>query len=189
MKHYILKKDLPTFKAGDKFHINSNGNLILDNSWIVAYAKSTLEKFPNILKDWFEEIPDDKRWRAEKGEGYWYVNDCGAIKHYHDYRDVVDNFRFTTGNYFKTEKEAEAYKEYLIARQVLLDDAEGGKFTLKGENYFTKYSVIDNCWHLNWSYHYAPGGIYFKDIESLKKSLEEHKEQWGIVCKYEMGEM
>lgn len=91
-------------------------------------------------------------------------------------------------NYFKNKKEARAYKKYLIARQVLLDDAEGGKFTLKGENYSTKYSVIDNCWHLNWSYHYAPGGIYFKDIESLKKSLEKHKEQWEIVRKYEMGE-
>ena len=147
MKHYILKKDLPTFKAGDKFHINSNGNLILDNSWIVAYAKSTLEKFPNILKDWFEEIPREyKRWRAEKGEGYWYINDCGAIKHYHDYGDIVDSFRYATGNYFKTEAETEAYKNYIIARQILLDDARGGKWKKDGTNLYAYYDYDISEW-------------------------------------------
>lgn len=188
MKRYKLKKDLPTFQAGDEFYLDSNNDLRLKGSDIMAYNHKTLEKFSNIIKNWFEEIPDDKRWRAEKGEGYWYVNDCGAIKHYHDYRDVVDNFRFTTGNYFKTKKEAEAYKEYLIARQVLLDDAEGGKFI----PYKMNYCLLNNLsgdWLLDWTYSYEQGRIYFKDRESLKKSLKEHEEQWEIVRKYKMGEM
>ena len=37
--------------------------------------------------------------------------------------------------------------------------------------------------------YYFSGVICFKDEESLLKSLEEHKEQWEIVRKYEMGEM
>ena len=48
MKQYKLKKDLPTFKAGGTFHINDKGNLVSDNEFskgIVAYSKSTLDKF------------------------------------------------------------------------------------------------------------------------------------------------
>ena len=61
MKQYKLKKDLPTFKAGDTFHINDKGNLVSDNEsskGIVAYSKSTLDKFPSILTDWFEEYEE-----------------------------------------------------------------------------------------------------------------------------------
>ena len=61
MKQYKLKKDLPTFKAGGTFHINDKGNLVSDNEFskgIVAYSKSTLDKFPNILTDWFEEYEE-----------------------------------------------------------------------------------------------------------------------------------
>lgn len=61
MKRYKLKKDLPTFKAGGTFHINVKGNLVSDNEpskGIVAYSKSTLDKFPSILTDWFEEYEE-----------------------------------------------------------------------------------------------------------------------------------
>ena len=59
-KRYKLKKDLPTFKEGDEFIRYDNGNLIeIKPNGVVgvcAYSASTLEKFPNILTDWFEEI-------------------------------------------------------------------------------------------------------------------------------------
>lgn len=187
MKRYKLKKDLPTVKAGDEFYLDSNNDLRLKKPDIMAYSHITLEKFPNILKDWFEEIKEPKRWRAEGGGKYWYLDDCGVVLSNEEWGDDTDDFRYSIGNYFKTEAEAKAYKEYLIARQVLLDDTGGWKFTLKEQNYFAKYSVIDNRWHLNGDYHYTPGGIYFNDLESLKKSLKEHEEQWGIVREYEMG--
>ena len=63
-KRYRLKKDLPTFKAGDEFFTDPYGSLWLDqeidgepnSSRVMAYNHSTLEKFPNILEDWFEPI-------------------------------------------------------------------------------------------------------------------------------------
>ena len=61
MKRYKLKKDLPTFKAGGTFHINDKGNLVSDNEFskgIVAYSKSTLDKFPSILTEWYEEYEE-----------------------------------------------------------------------------------------------------------------------------------
>lgn len=59
-KRYRLKYYLPTFKKGDEFIRYGNGNLVeIKPNGVVgvcAYSASTLEKFPNILTDWFEEI-------------------------------------------------------------------------------------------------------------------------------------
>lgn len=187
MKRYKLKRDLPTFKAGDEFYLDSNNDLRLKGSDIMAYNHKTLEKFPNILKDWFEEIHDDKRWRANKDDPYYFTNSFGTIRREYDYRAPEDDYRYKTGSYGRTVEELEAKREYDIARQVLLDDAEGGKFI----PYKMNYCLLNNLsgdWLLDWTYSYEQGRIYFKDRESLKKSLEKHKEQWEIVRKYEMGE-
>lgn len=72
MKRYKLINDLPTFKAGDTFHIEADGCLYLDDEcarndsghWshhVMAYHKNTLARFPNILGEWFEEIPEPER--------------------------------------------------------------------------------------------------------------------------------
>ena len=111
MKRYKLVKNLPTFKKGTKFHISADGNLVLDSNFIVAYAKSTLEKFPKILKDWFEEIPELKRWRGEYGETYWFLSDNGSLYFKTEDNSKIDNYRYLVGNYFKTIEEAKAYKK------------------------------------------------------------------------------
>ncbi len=63
-KFYKLKNNLPTFEAGDIFELRADGCLWLferyagENHWkdeVMAYHKRTLEHFPNILRDWFEE--------------------------------------------------------------------------------------------------------------------------------------
>ena len=187
MKRYKLKKDLPTFKAGDEFYLDSNNDLRLKVSDIMAYNHKTLEKFPNIIKNWFEEIPELKRWRAKYGGEYTFLSDDGSISSSDEYGDNADDYRYNTGIYGRTKEELEAKLKYDIARQVLLDDAEGGKFI----PYKMNYCLLNNLsgdWLLDWTYSYEQGRIYFKDRESLKKSLKEHEEQWEIVRKYEMGE-
>ena len=65
MKYYQLAKDLPTFEKGEIFYIDINGSLMSNKEpHVMAYAKSTLEKFPNILGEWFREVParTDTRW-------------------------------------------------------------------------------------------------------------------------------
>ena len=195
MKHYKLLKDLPTFKAGDEFEINNRGDLVFvrgtqevkEGQTLIAYTNSTLEKFPNILTDWFEEIEEykNKRWRAKENRRHYFVDDWGDVDYDYDVGFPPSTFRYNIGNYFKNEEEAETYKEYLLAKQVLLDDAKGGKWAKDGSNWHASYDVIR--WVSYWSYNYNPGQIYFKDEESLKKSLEEHKDQWEIVREYEMG--
>ena len=62
-----------------------------------------------------------KRWRANQGEYYWYVDYIGDIFNNYETYTELDNFRYSTGNYFRTEKEAEEYKENLITKQKLKD--------------------------------------------------------------------
>ena len=191
MKRYKLKKDLPTFNEGDEFCLNNNNDLYLKDSNIMAYNHITLEKFPNILKDWFEEIPEPKRWRAEYGGEYAYIADDGLVSFDNDRRECTDNYRYRTGNYARVgdPRSLVEYKEYNIARKTLLDDAEGGKFSRKGCNCHAYYDDVRHKMDWDYDYSYNPGTIYFKTEEALKKSLEEHKEQWETVRKYEMGEM
>lgn len=87
MKKYRLLKDLPTFKAGEMFEIDDDGHLRSleqlqeykstgQSIGILAYAKSTLDKLPSILTDWFEEIPEQTKtvFDLEKGDQYYQIS-------------------------------------------------------------------------------------------------------------------
>lgn len=57
MKRYKLKKDTPAFKAGTECYIEEAGHMVPCRgiSYTIVH-KDQLEKDPNILDDWFEEI-------------------------------------------------------------------------------------------------------------------------------------
>lgn len=190
MKRYKLLKDTPTLKAGTIFEEKSdsyNGKKLVEvvPDWCLIrpwFAVSDIGNFD----DWFEEIPESKRWRAEYNEKYWCNDGNGGIYSSTEDGHKADSYRFLTGNYFKTEEEAEVYKEYLLARQVILDDADGGRWSKDGCNWYTFYNGMNL--DMTDSTFYRPGTIYFQETKAILKSLEEHKEQWEIVRKYEMGE-
>ena len=193
MKRYKLLKDTPTVKAGTIFEERESpdeykelGQVVTDGCLTRPWL--TVSEIDNF-DEWFEEIPEKhERWRGGRGDSYYFIDDEGAIRHEIDTNDGMDNYRYNIGNYFKTE--AESYKKYLIARQVLLDDAEGGKWIENGENWHAFYNTITETYvRMSGMSYYFPGVIYFKDGENLYKSLKEHEEQWEIVRKYEMGEM
>ena len=46
-----------------------------------------------------------KRWRADEGERYYYIDSHQRI--FADLRHSYDNMRYKLGNYFKTEQEAQ----------------------------------------------------------------------------------
>lgn len=54
---------------------------------------------------------------------YYYLNDCGETEIETDEDYPVDNFRYSIGNYFETEEQAENYKEKLLIEQELKDIA------------------------------------------------------------------
>ena len=193
MKYYKLKNDIPMFKKGDLFFIHpEEGCLLQKDTLRLAYHKKTLEKNPEILKNWFEEVEEseNKRWRGGRGDDYYFINDEGVVCHEIDTHDGVDDYRYNVGIYGRTKQELEAKLKYDIARQVLLDDAKGGKFIEGGKNWHAFYDTTSETYAIapGMSY-YFPGVVCFKNGGSLYKSLKEHEEQWEIVRKYEMGEM
>lgn len=195
MKRYKLLKDTPTVKAGTIFEERESpdeykelGQVVTDGCLTRPWL--TVSEIDNF-DEWFEEIPEKhERWRGGRGDSYYFIDDEGAIRHEIDTNDGMDNYRYNIGNYFKTEAEAESYKKYLTARQVLLDDAEGGKCIEYGKNWHAYYDTITKTYHPVHSISYFyPGIIYFRTEEALEKSLKEHEEQWKTVRKYEMEEM
>ena len=195
MKRYKLLKDTPTLKAGTIFEERESPDEYKELGQVVADGCLTRPWLTvseiNNFDEWFEEIPEKhERWRGGRGDSYYFIDDEGAIRHEIDTNDDMDNYRYSAGLYGRTKQELEAKLEYDIARQVLLDDAEGGKWVENGENWHAFYDTIAKT-HIGMSgmSYYFSGVICFKDEESLLKSLEEHKEQWEIVRKYEMGEM
>lgn len=199
MKYYKLLKDTLTVKAGSIFEEEEAFD---DEKILVQVTKDGCQFSPWVVvrdiinfDDWFEEIPENKRWRGKLGETYWFLSDNGSLYFKTEDGSKIDNYRYRVGNYFKTIEEARAYKEYLLARQVLLDDAEGGKWKRESNPWIECSNWYACCngslqeWVLDRSLSYCQGSIYFKNKEALRESPKIHKEQWEIVRKYEMGEM
>lgn len=98
------------------------------------------------LNEQIDNIDNDSctRWRAEKfQETYWTVDIRGKCVECWDYYNAVDNFAYNTGNYFKTEEEAEDYRNNLITKQKLKDLAlilNKGK-RINFDNSDRKYSI------------------------------------------------
>ena len=74
MKYYKLKKDLPTFKKGELFYIDDFGSIHRVKDNLMVYYHTTMDKFPNILKDWFEEAPAPVRDGKTKQAFIEYLN-------------------------------------------------------------------------------------------------------------------
>lgn len=47
------------------------------------------------------------RWRGKLSERYWFANENGKTGYCIEVGDSIDNERYKSGNYFRTEKEAE----------------------------------------------------------------------------------
>lgn len=188
MKKYKLKKDLPTFKAGEEFEISKSGNLIrrgeVRGKAIVAYAAQTLEKFPNILKDWFEEIPEEPKtvWDLKDGDEWYFINYNSKhcyVSHTFD-KGCLDAF-LEVGNVFLTQEEVEKALARRKAKQILLRDTKGFKPDWgNGDqmkyyvsyHYLGHYFNVDFCWSVN------EDRIYFATYLDAAESLKNHRKEW-----------
>lgn len=64
----------------------------------------------------------NKRWRANRYEDYWYVSDCGIVITEEDIRtanSAIDNYHYDTHNYFQSEEEAKEYANVLETERQL----------------------------------------------------------------------
>ena len=127
---------------------------------------------------------------------YYYLNDCGEIKIETDEDYPFDNFRYSIGNYFETEKEAKNYKEKLLIEQELRDIA---RELNKGEEidwndgsqdkYYLLYSFYADGPMRDSSSNYSKkqGIIYCLDSDFINIAIERiGKER---LAKYLKGEL
>ena len=192
MKRYKLVKDLPTFNAGDVFYLNEAGSLIHESDGVVAYNWITIDKFPNILTDWFEETKELTRWKPEKFQNYYHVGGDGFV-----YSDTwangsaVDNGRFEIGNCFKTEEETKRSAEYLKALATVRGGATS-KFVKDKGNWFVGYDTILKSLKPSFNVYEIRNGIfglpYFATQEDAQRSIEQHKKEWLTIFGVEDNE-
>lgn len=191
MKRYKLKRDLPTFKAGEIFYINEGGSLIRESDGVAAYSWITLDKFPNILTDWFEEIKESTRWKPDEDQKYYILDSNGLVHESVWADDSADRSRFEIGNCFQTEEEIERVVEYLKALAVVRGDGIS-KFTEDETNYYVYYSSEINSLRLGCTWNCIKNGTfglpYFATEEDAQRSIEQHKNEWLTIFGIEGGE-
>ena len=184
MKRYELKRDLPTFKAGEVFYLSDAGNLFRESDDIAAYSWSTIDKFPNILADWFEEIKEPTRWKPEMCHVYYLLDDDGTVYNNLWDDDPVDNGRFEIGNCFQAEEEAKKAAEYLKALAVVRGDATT-KFVKGKRNWFVFYNVTADYLDFGYDYSDIRNGVFglplFATEEDAQRSIELHKNEWLTI--------
>lgn len=154
-----------------------------------------IEEIDNKIKKLQEEIENlkekkdkQKRWKANKNEIYYYVtsHDYAApyettsfIERDSENNATCDNFRYETGNYFKTENEAIEYKDKLIIYQKLKDLAlelnQGEQIDFDNEKQKKYIIILDDMRNLNIIssvYQQSIGQIYCLDENFLEKAKE-----------------
>lgn len=188
---YKLIKDLPTFNKGDIFELR-DGHLYLleteDSSrhWkdkVMAYHRRTLEQFPNILEDWFEEIYEpDTVWHLQFGERYWFIDEYN-----HDiiicdtWRNEPDDYvRRDLGLAYISKREGELALGKMRAEVILKKDAGGFDPDWLNEN--------QAKWYVSCVKGYLPsveqtatvqrGLIHFASREDAQRSIDRHRKEW-----------
>ena len=82
-----------------------------NNIFLLSQAEKTL--IEEKVKAINEKYGIVKRWRAEKNEIYFCINEYFGTTWYRDSYTSASNKKYENGNYFKTEVEALEYAEYM----------------------------------------------------------------------------
>lgn len=120
------------YKRGVFNSIDNNNYIILfseafcsyyDIMFIEIYNKKVMEDkecacpiFRALEKNGLRWNPEKEeiepiRWRAKRGERYYFVDNALGISSYKEEFDSADNVFWNSGNYFRTEKEAQKYAD------------------------------------------------------------------------------
>ena len=127
--------------------------------------------------------PCPKRWRGCQDQLYWAINDKdGAALVFEECGDEVDNYHYNSGNYFKTEGQALAYRDNVLIKQQLKDlalELNNGVDIDWEDDTQTKYFIHlapKNQLYLNSTNRRTLGEVYCLDstfLETAKQELGE----------------
>lgn len=143
----------------------------------ISELQSKVAKIENESK----EEKKGKRWRARINDTYFFVDDSGDVDSCHESNFDEDNYSYKTRNYFKTEEEAEEYKEVMNTYYDLIDLAEelnNGEKIDWNDNQQCKYTIYYSfkCDTLDEGIAYVCkefGQIYCLDGDFLEKAIKK----------------
>ena len=98
MKYYKLAKDLPTFEEGELFYMDDSGSICRVKDDILAYHYTTVAKFPNILEDWFHEVPAPERDSKTKHAFIEYLSNHREERFFQAIRNFTHHYLNTKDN-------------------------------------------------------------------------------------------
>lgn len=78
-----------------------------EDNLVLLVTKEDAEKIKEKVDKINKKYGIIKRWRAEEGGRYYFIDSCLEISYDRDGRHKIDNTRYENGNYFRTEKECE----------------------------------------------------------------------------------
>lgn len=177
MKTYVLNRDWTMFSKGELFKKVDDGR--------VLYALISNEDILAIIPD---EYLDERShaWRPGHDEEYYYIDDDTTVEAtvFCDCNSD-DKGRLAIGNCFETDEEGRRMRDWLEARQMLINS--GAKFTNRtdGTYYSVRYNKADNI--LDVYRHISRNDLYvgakvlcFTDNQLAEDSIEKHKENWLV---------
>lgn len=197
MKRYKLKKDLPTFKAGQVCWLGLDGQLLTrteEGKIILVYNTIEMKKFPKILTEWFEEIPEETKtvYDLSSGDECWavFTSDFGYVPKKIEFGKLAETLR-QTGSLYLTREEAKQDIAWNMAREVLRRDTKGFKpdwtDDLQDRFCVSFYLFCGNrtkchLGHLQvenakWS---ITREIYFASQADAEASIKAHEKEWKI---------
>ena len=125
-----------------------------------------------------KEEKENKRWRADESCLYWFVQNTGTPNCTYECHGDIDNFRYDTHNYFKSEEEARRYAKVLETERQLKKFADEHN----GDIYWT--NINQKKWYLYYNYKGCYIGIssyywtkksrviYFSSEEIAKQAID-----------------
>lgn len=175
-----------TFKRGDTVSTSMEAD---------RYFTEELAQW--LIKNGFaKEVEGSGAWKPKHKEKYYFVDGSGKVDAEPWLNDELDEYRYSVGECFKTEKAAEAWRGYRIARATVSRDE--GVMTPEEVIHAADAGIIvgriivrDRARNLeasicNFSSAYpCVGTIYFDTCEHARASLDNHPDEWKIISNYD----
>ena len=137
-----------------------------------------------------EEVKESGWWKPKFGEVYYFLDGYGKACVQPWLNDELDEYRYSIGECFKTEKAAEAWRDYLEANATVRQDEgvltpDDVRKTLARDG--TVYTIGINSTMLSVEHFYntSAGAVYFDTGYHAKSSCEKHLDEWRIIANYD----
>ena len=145
-----------------------------------------------------EEVKESGQWKPKFGEAYFFLNSTGKINVEPWLSDKSDEYRYSMGECFKTEKAAEAWRGCRIAITTVRED-EG---VVTPEQIYELGRNNGEAYHIGCTdkqngeevlsvcemdlYFWPPVGVILFDTEKhAQASLDKHLDGWKIIANYD----